>query len=68
MVECFRTFGLPTDSYFSPKVLAGGALMDKKRQGDTITLVVPVEIGKCELRKVPITELESIIKAGVDHD
>ena len=68
IVECFRTFGLPTDSYFSPKLLAGGALMDKKRQGDTITLVIPVEIGKCELRKVPITELESIIKAGVDHD
>lgn len=68
IVACFRSFGLPTDSYFSPKVLAGGALMDKKRQGDTITLVVPVEIGKCELRKVPITELESIIKAGVDHD
>ena len=68
IVACFRSFGLPTDSYFSPKVLAGGALMDKKRQGDTITLVVPVEIGKCELRKVPITELESIIKAGIEHD
>ncbi len=68
IVECFRTFGLPTDSYFSPKVLAGGALTDKKRQGDTITLVIPVEIGKCELRKVPVSELETIIKAGVEHD
>ena len=68
IVGCFRTFGLPTDSYFSPKLLAGGALMDKKRQGDTITLVIPVEIGNCELRKVPVAELESIIKAGVEHD
>ncbi len=68
IVSCFRTFGLPTDSYFSPKLLAGGALMDKKRQGDTITLVIPLDIGNCELRKVPITELESILKAGVEHD
>ncbi len=68
IVECFRTFGLPTDSYFSPKLLAGGALMDKKRQGDTITLVIPIEIGNCELRKVPVSELETIIKAGVEHD
>ena len=68
IVECFRTFGLPTGSYFSPKLLAGAALRDKKRQGDTITLVVPKAIGHCELKKVPVTELESIIKAGMQHD
>ncbi len=68
IVECFRSFGLPTDSYFSPKVLATGALMDKKRQGDTITIVVPVEVGQCELRRIPVAELEMIIKAGLEHD
>ncbi len=68
IVECFRTFGLPTDSYFSPKLLAEGALMDKKRQGDTITLAVPIEVGNSELRKVPVTELETIMKAGMEHD
>ena len=44
------------------------ALMDKKRQGDTITLVVPKTIGNCILRKVPIEELESIIQGGLNHD
>ncbi len=68
IVECFRSFGLPTDSYFSPKVLAGAALRDKKRQGNTITLVVPKAVGHCELEKIPVSQLESIIKAGMQHD
>lgn len=68
IVDCFRGFGLPTDSYFSPKLLAGAALWDKKRQGDTITLVIPEEVGNCRLKKVPVSELETIIKAGVEHD
>ena len=68
IVECFRTFDLPTDSFFSAKLLAGAALMDKKRQGDTITLVIPKAVGNCLLEKVPVEELETIIKGGLDHD
>ena len=32
---------------------------DKKRSGDTISLVVPKRIGECEIRNVPVAELES---------
>ena len=68
IVDCFRAFGLPTDSYFSAKVLAGAALSDKKRQGDTITIVVPTAIGDCKLCSIPISELETVIKVGLTHE
>lgn len=68
IIDCFRSFGLPTDTYFSPKNLAAAALRDKKRQGDSITLVIPKAVGRCELQTVPVTELESMIKAGISHD
>ena len=42
------------------------ALADKKRAGDSITLVIPRKIGVCELKKVPVTELLPIIAAGVE--
>ena len=64
IVGAFADFGLPVDSCFSPKALAGAALSDKKRAGDTLTLVVPVKVGQCKLQKIPMSELESIIEAG----
>ena len=35
---------------------------DKKRSGDTITLIVPRQIGECELVETPMTELESWLR------
>ena len=40
--------------------------LDKKRAGDTITLVIPRRIGLCELKKVPVMELLPIIAAGLE--
>ena len=57
-------FDLPFSTEFSPKTLANAALSDKKRQGDTLTLVVPHALGNCTLEKIPLSALESIIAAG----
>ena len=35
---------------------------DKKRSGDTITLVVPKRIGECELKDIPMPELDAWLK------
>ena len=43
--------------------LRGYMANDKKRSGDTITLVVPKRIGECELREVPVKELDSWLKS-----
>ena len=43
------------------KVLEGVA-MDKKRAGDAITLVVPREIGRCELVETPVEEVAAWLR------
>ena len=56
--------GLPISTDYSPEALAEAALADKKRAGDSITIVVPREIGRCELKTIPVTELLPVIRAG----
>ena len=51
--------------YDPAEALAQAALADKKRSGDSITIVVPKAIGDCELKRIPVTELLPIIAAGL---
>lgn len=46
--------------------LRGYMANDKKRSGDYITLVVPKRIGECELREVPVKDLDSWLAPYVD--
>jgi len=57
IAEAAAVCGLPTQTEYSAEELAKIALVDKKRRGGEITLVVPTRIGHCELVKVPVTEL-----------
>ena len=59
-----RAHGLPTVTAYAPRELAAAALADKKRRGESITLVIPEAIGRCTLRKVSVGELEGIFQAG----
>ena len=58
-------FGLPTSTIISPDDLLNSALSDKKRSGDTISLVVPLKVGQCEIREFPVAKLGEIISLGV---
>lgn len=51
---------------FSARDLANAALSDKKRRGETITIVYPKQPGKGELRKLPVSQLEHFIQCGLD--
>lgn len=62
--RCLEAQGLPVSTEFSPEALAEAALADKKRAGDSITIVVPKEIGTCELLKIPVSELLFVIGTG----
>ena len=55
--DCMKRNGLPVRCDYDARTLARAALSDKKRAGDTITLVLPERIGSCRLKKVPVTEL-----------
>ena len=48
----------PKNTMFNGKELARQAKNDKKRKGDKIFLVLPLDIGKCEIREYTLEELE----------
>ena len=56
----------PTSTEFSAKELAAAALSDKKRRGDSISVVVPDRIGSCYMKKVSVDDLEAIFRAGLE--
>ena len=58
-------FGLPIFTNHTAADLAGAALSDKKRAGDTINLILPKAVGHCILSPTPVSGLESIIQAGL---
>ena len=66
IAACLAKNRLPTGTDFPVEDLAVAASADKKRAGDSITIVVPKAIGHCELKKLPITELLPIIRAGLE--
>lgn len=66
ILNCLEKHSLPTLTSYSASQLAAAALSDKKRAGDFITVVVPTRIGACTLKKLPVTELETIFAAGLE--
>ena len=56
--------GLPAATECETEELLCAALSDKKRSGDSITLVIPKRIGQCILHTVPVTEMAGIIDLG----
>lgn len=57
--------GLPLDCPVPADVLAQGAAADKKRRGSRITLVLPLEAGRCTLSPTSVDELEAFFADGV---
>lgn len=57
--------GLEAKCPFDAEALAEAAKADKKRSGDTISLVVPTAIGACEVRRFRVDELREIFARGV---
>ena len=65
LLALLTRYGLPTETDQTPESILRTALGDKKRQGGSITLVVPAEIGRCVLHKIPVEELSQWIEAGI---
>jgi len=53
---------LPTRCEYSVQELFSALEQDKKRAGKDITIVVPLEIGRCELRTMPVNELKGLLE------
>ncbi len=65
IVEALTAHGLPTRTDFSPQEIAARALSDKKRLGDRIFLVIPRRIGHAVPHPIPVRELETWMRKGV---
>ena len=63
--DCMKKNGLPVRCDYPAADLARAALSDKKRAGSAITLVLPDEIGRCHLEKVPVTDLPRWFERGL---
>ena len=64
LLSLLRKYSLPEELVFSPESIADAALNDKKRSGDTITLVIPEKAGLCTLKKFPVSEVYSFISGA----
>lgn len=65
IINVLEKYNLPTVSPFDAATLFATAVSDKKRMGDTITLVIPQKIGKCVLHKMEINKLCDFINLGL---
>ena len=65
LVRALRQYGLPTNAPYEAERLARACLSDKKRNGDSLTMVFPAEIGTCFLKEIPVGELEAVIRLGL---
>ena len=64
IVNLLQYYGLPTDTEQEPMSIYLSALGDKKRQGGSLTLIVPREIGRCDLHPIPVEELKMWIESN----
>lgn len=64
IMEVLKRFGLPVATAFSAEQLYQAALSDKKRNGQKITLIFPVEIGSCRIYPTELPEFRKIVEAG----
>ena len=58
-------YGLPDATAYSAQALSEKTLSDKKRSGDTISLVVPIAWGASQLVRIPVSELPAWIERGL---
>lgn len=65
ILSLLERFSLPTRTLFPADVLYAYTLSDKKRMGDTIRMILPVGIGNCIIRPIPIKNLKPFLEEGL---
>jgi len=65
LTDLLQSYQLQLQYPFTAAELAAAALHDKKRSGDRLTLVLPLQIGQCCLHQIPAAELEQWLQAAM---
>lgn len=64
--EVNKKYSLPCECCFTAEELYKVSLSDKKRDGETIKLIVPQSLGKCVIHKTQTDKLLDFIKKGLN--
>ena len=59
--ELLRSRNLPVTTAFTAAEIAENAMNDKKRAGNSLTVVLPAERGRSVLKTIPAPELRTLI-------
>ncbi|MFV0497351.1 MAG: 3-dehydroquinate synthase [Candidatus Fimivivens sp.] len=65
LLDTLVVCGLPTVCDYGVDALAKAALVDKKRSGDRIALILPKAVGECTIEEIAIGALKTWIKQGL---
>ena len=65
LIALLKKVNLPTSCTYTAEQLASVCLSDKKRKGDTITLVIPHDIGDTRLMPIHTNDIEAFIEKGL---
>ena len=65
LVDALAANHLPVTAPYDANELCAVALSDKKRNGSTITYVLPHAIGDCRLHKMPVSDLPALIEQAI---
>lgn len=64
IVKLLAKYGLPTGAEYPAEPLFQAAMSDKKKEGATLRLTVPEQIGRCREERIPAAELLDWMRAG----
>ena len=62
--RALKQYGFDRTCGFSADELCEAAFADKKRAGDSITLVIPDKIGECRLKKMDMRSFKKFVERG----
>lgn len=65
IADTLQAYGLPITTQYSAEELAQFMLSDKKRSGGTVNLIIPREIGRCEIVPTPVEKLAAFVEEGL---
>jgi len=67
LADILTSLGFDLHIKYSAEEIYHYALMDKKINGDHITMIIPDAIGKCRLQKISLSDLLKFLKIGLQE-
>ena len=64
VMDILKRYELPTEAEYPLEALSQAALADKKLSGGILKLIVPTDIGRCEIVPVPAAEISAWMRDG----